>query len=247
MEIKNIFEIEIEGAASTLDAIDFIPQYTEAVSKFLRDHQSSMGNEWVKQTAGKLYKLTKNNEGTVLGSSSDIGAFIATYTKIPLITGQQLLSFYEQGENKNPFGNVYIDFGVQINGLPKVNKYQAETLLKDLSDREIEIGEGRVPNFSQLRLIADKESDSGLAYRLADNVENSEDVSQTSAYPFLFVGKDGLFRAYLCRDAWDACVDILSYFSDDGRVVRYDAEGVVPAKKERDLVSELTGKFIRKF
>ena len=52
-----------------------------------------------------------------------------------------------------------------------MNKYQAETLLKDLSDREIEIGEGRVPNFSQLRLIADKESDSEIDHSMTAHAE----------------------------------------------------------------------------
>jgi hypothetical protein len=248
MEIVDMEKVERKlGVASTVKAEDFAQQYSEGVERFLRDNQSAMGDKWVRKVGEKLYNLQgKNKEGDVLGSSTDIGVAIATFTDIPLITGQQLLGLYKQAGNKNPFGSVYIDFGVHVNGTPRVNPIQAKLLLADFANRGIKIENGRVPDLAQLRLIADQEA--GLDYKLADNVK---DVASISAYPFRegYVGKDGLFRAYLDRDGYWFAFDVdLAYSSDYGRVVRYDAEGVVaPKKSNEDLAGTLTKEFKAKF
>jgi hypothetical protein len=186
--------------------------------------------------------------GDITGSSTDMGVAIATFCpKIPLITGQQLLGLYTQAENKNPIGDVYIDFGVQINGKPKVNPRQAKILLDDFSQRSIKIEHGRVPNFSQLRLMADQEA--ALAYKLAEDV-SSDNIALDSAFPFYSIGENGLFSAYLVTSGnWYANDDYLAYSYDNGRVVRYDAEGVAPAKPKpsSDLVSSLTKAFTKRF
>lgn len=251
MEIKDIEKVERQrGIASTVKVEDFIPGYTESVKKFLRDNQSAMGDNWVKMAGSRLYNLQgKNKEGDVLGSSTDIGVAIATFCpEIPLITGQQLLGMYIQAGNKNPFGNIYIEFGVQANGTPKINPVQAKVLLDEFKARGIKVREGRVPDFVQLRLQADK--DAGLVYRLVENV-SADNVAVVSAYPFQDrIGKDGLFRAYLNRRDWCAGDDALQGSSDNGRVVRYDAEGVARAKPRAntpDLSDTLAKEFSQKF
>ena len=247
MQVKDVEKVEKEkGIASTLKASDFYPEYPGRVARFLRDNQSEMGDEWVKDTARKLYKFTKDEEDNLLGSSTYMGVAIATLLpQIPLITGQQLLKLYEQNGNKNPFGDVYINFGVNITGQPNVNKLQAETLLKDLSARGISTGEGRVINFSQLFLQPHK--DAGLVYRLAEDVQNG-DISHTSEYPFTYKGENGLFRAYLnWYGNWYADGDGLGVSDDDGRGVRYDAEGAVLRKPGKNLVSELANDFRKRF
>ncbi|MDP2947840.1 MAG: hypothetical protein Q8N88_07020 [Nanoarchaeota archaeon] len=250
MEITDVEKVERTiGVTSTVKAKDFIEQYSEGVSKFLRDNQQSMGDDWVRDVSSKLYDgfygafYGANKEGDVLGSSTDIGVAIATFTDVPLISGQQLLSLYKQAGNKNPFGNVYVDFGALLNGNPEINKIQAKLLLDALSHRGINERNG-VLNFSQLRLIANSES--GLAYKLADGVINIEPVS---TYPFWSAGKNGLFRAYLFRDGfWYAGDGGLAHSYDVGRVVRYDAEGVSTQKSEEgNLVEILTKEFRKKF
>lgn len=169
--------------------------------------------------------------------------------EIPLITGQQLLRLYNQAENKNPFGQVYIDFGVQINGNPKVNSKQAKVLLDEFKKREIDLKQGRVPDFNQLRIIPNE--DSGLAYSLSKDA-SSENIAHVSEYPFKdYVGKNGLFGACLSWDgSWYAGSGDLHDSIDGGMVVRYDAEGVAPKKlplKKKDLISTLTNNFANKF
>ena len=246
MEITDVEKVERTiGVASAVKAKDFIEQYSEGVSKFLRDNQQSMGDDWVRDVSSKLYDgfYGANKEGDVLGSSTDIGVAIATFTDVPLISGQQLLSLYKQTGNKNPFGDVYVDFGALLNGNPEINKIQAKLLLDALSHRGINERNG-VLNFSQLRLIANSES--GLAYKLADGVINIEPVS---TYPFWSAGKNGLFRAFLnWGGSWYAGDGRWAHSSDDGRVVRYDAEGVSTQKSEEgNLVEILTKEFRKKF
>jgi len=154
-----------------------------------------------------------------------------------------LLELYNQEGKKNPFGNVYIDFGVQVNGSPQINSIQAKLLMDEFNKRGVNIGGGIVPNFTQLRLVADQEV--GLAYKLADDVK---EVAQVSAYPFYDVGRSGLFRAFLGGDgSWDAIDNSLAVSDDYGRVVRYDAQGVAHKKLQKDLVTTLTNEFRAKF
>ncbi len=241
---KNIRKVEITGGvASTVKADDFIQQYSEGVKRFLRENQS-MGDKWVQNTGSRLYNFYgKNKEGDVLGSSTDMGVAIATFTNVPLITGQQLFDLYTNTGKKNPFGNVYIDFGVQVKGDPKVNSVQAKILMDDFKKRGIKIGDGIVPNFTQLRLIADKIA--GLAYKLGDDVK---EVAAVSAYPFYHLGNNGLFRAYLDGGGcWLAYLDDLANSYGGGRVVRYNAKGVARKKSEENLATTLTKEFMRKF
>lgn len=246
MEVKDIEKFErAKGIASTVKAAELIQQYSGGVQKFLRDNQASMGDEWVESVGDKLYNFHgKNKDGDILGSSTDMGVAIATFTDIPLITGKQLIGLYNQAGKKNPFGNVYIDFGAMVNGT-NINPVQAKILLGDFKKRGIETKGGLVPDFVQLRLVADK--DAGLAYRLADS---ATDVTPVSEYPFCSTGSNGLFRACLNWNSdWYAYGDYLANSSDKGRVVRYDAEGVarVAPKPNKDLVCKLAQDFAKKF
>ena len=253
MEIRDIEKIErVKGIASVVKSDDLIPFYTERVEKFLTDNHSAYGDKWVKESANKLYRFRgKNSGGDLLGSSTNMGVAIATFCpEIPLITGQQLLGLYIQAGNKNPFGNVYVDFGVQINDSPNANFAKAEILLKDFKKRGIEVKEGRVLNFNQLRLIADPNA--GLAYMLTEDV-SKDNLALVSEYPFkdIGVGVNGLLGVYLLKDSglffrYGNLVDS----NNNGRVVRYDAEGVAPKKlaySESNLIKSLTNNFLKKF
>lgn len=251
MQISHTRKIEQElGVASTLKADDFIPQYIGGIAKFLRDNQSTMGEQWVKETAEKLYNFQgKNKEGDSLGSSTILLAAISHFCpEIPLITGQQLFDLYKQAGNKNPFGDVYIDFGVQVNGKPSRNPAQAKALLESYKANGIDSKKIVVPNFAQVSLLADKEA--GLVLKLKEGVKQS-DLALASDYPFEGrVGENGLFRAYLYGyGGWCACIDYLADSGDGGRVVRYDDEGVVPKKKEveYDLITRLQKEFAKKY
>lgn len=249
--IKNIETVpRTKGIASTVKVNDFIPQYTEAVARFLKDN-ASLGEDWQKNVASKLYNFQgKNDEGDVLGSSTYMGVALATFMpEIPLIGGKQLLELYQQAGDKNPFGGVYIDFGVQLNGNPQTNKAQAKALLDSFKKYGIKTDNGRVPDFAQLRLVADK--DSGLVFTLAEDAQDDK-VANVSDLPFgSYVGKNGLFRAYLGWDGhWYAGDGNLADSNGNGRVVRYDAEGVVVPKKSEvktDLVTKLSTEFAKRF
>jgi len=198
MEVKDIEKIEKQrGIASTIKSKDLIPAYAEGVERF-----------------------SGNNQRDVFGSSTDMGVALATFCpEVPLITGQQLLELYSQAGNKNPFGSVYIDFGVQINGEPNINSSQAKILLRDFKDKKIKFEQGRVPDFNQLRLVADKDDkEVGLAYKLANDI-SSDDIAHVSAYPFKGgAGKNGLFGACLDGDGyWCAYGGGLHVSSGSGR------------------------------
>lgn len=216
--------------ASTLKVDDFIPQYSEGVARFLRDNSLSMGEQWVRKTERRLYNFCgKNEEGDDLGSSTIVLAAISNFCPgIPLITGQQLFDLYTRTGNKNPFGKVYIDFGVQVNGEPDINTNFAKALLESYKLNGINPKEIVVPNFAQLTPIADKEV--GLVLKLKDGVKQSDLVS---AYDYPFegrFGKNGFFRACLLRDG-DWCTNdaYLDNFDEDGRMVCYDVEGTDPS------------------
>ena len=251
MEVSHTRKIEQQlGVASTLKADDFIPQYSEGVAKFLRDNQSTLGEQWVRETADKFYNFQgKNAEGDALGSSTIILAGISKFCpEIPLITGQQLFDLYKQAGNKNPFGDVYIDFGVQVNGKPTRNPAQAKALLESYKLNGIASKEIVVPNYAQLSLLSSK--DAGLVLKLKDGIKQS-DLALASDYPFEGrVGENGLFRACLGRNgSWYVYDDFLASSNDGGRVVRYDAEGVASKKivVQDDLVTGLQKEFAKKF
>ena len=252
MKIEHIEKVERKlGTASTVKADDIIPIYIERIGKFLRDNQGEMGDPWVEDSARKLYIFKKNSGGDVIQSNIYTGVALATFLpEVPLITGQQLLSLYKQAGNKNPFGDVYIDFGIQINGKPETNPVQMKAILDELSSRGIKEKEGII-NFSKLRL---KTHELGLKYVLSEDF-NVEDVEPVSTYPFNknYIGKNGLFRAYLNWGSdWLARDDDLSDSNGGGRVVRYDTEGVVPKKLPQiknkvDLVQKLNDNFSERF
>ncbi|MFA4960300.1 MAG: hypothetical protein WC548_01420 [Candidatus Pacearchaeota archaeon] len=246
MEVKDVEKVErIRGIAATVKAEDFRVQYTEGVKKFLYDHQE-FGDDWVKRTASQLYVHKKNQEGDVRESNVPAGVAISTFTDIPLIGGKQLLEIYRQNGDKNPFGNVYIDFGVHFNGRPERNLKQTSYLLSELSHRGIRIQEG-VIDFGKLRLDINEDEGGLLVYKLAEDFEEG-DIVPVSTYPFISVSKNGLFRAYLDRSYWIADDDDLANSNDDGLVVRYDAEGVALKKptKKQDLIEITTADFLKR-
>ena len=248
MKVNHIRKVEEKlGVASTLKA-DFINYYRAGVEKFLRDNQKEMGDKWVEQVGSILYNFQgKNKEADILGSSPYILTAMQTFCPdIHLITGKQLLELYNLAGNKNPFGAVYIDFGIQANGEPKTNHVKAKALLESYKHNGINTDEVLVPDFCQLNLVPDKEG--GLVFKLKDGV-TKEALTPASEYPFgNRIRKNGLFRVYL--DGGDACVahdDGLAGSTQDGRVVCYDAEGVELKKYSPDTITQLSTSFLSKF
>jgi hypothetical protein len=248
MKVKHIEEVrkqETLGEASPLIYSEFMPFLKEKVAKFLRDNQAEMGDEWVRDAHSKLYlSLGKNQKGELIGSNIYIGAAIATLCpEIPLIEGQQLLALTKSTGSKTPFGPVYVDFGCFLTPEAyEMNPFEAGILAESFKKRGINLREGKVPNFNQLKLVPDKKI--GLVFKLADNDNVREDrIADVSDYPFYAIGKKGLFRACLSVDGWYAVDDRLAYSSDYGRMVRYDKSGVAPQKlsleRKRDLVYTL--------
>jgi hypothetical protein len=234
------------GRASTVKA-DIMPQYYEAVQRVLRDN-ASLGENWQRQVGKILYNYQgKNTEEDILGSHPYGQVFMNQFLGIPVIGGEELLDLYKQAGNKNPIGSIYTDFGLQISGRPETNNAQAEALLASFKKHGIKLGEGRVPNLAHLRLNADQNA--GLLFTLNEGVTDDK-VRSISDYPFISVGKNGLLRAYLGRyGSWFANGD-LANSNDDGRVVRYDAEGVAVPRIEKstsDLVTIVGEEFRKKF
>ncbi len=250
MEVKHIQRVEKQlGTARTVKVDEVIPQYREGVAKFLRDHQS-LGDSWIEQTAKLLYHFQgRNAEGDLLGSSLYMLTAMSQFCpEVNLINGKQLLDLYKLKENKNPFGKVYIDFGVQVNGKPDTNPTQARFLLNNYKQNGIDNKGIVVPHFSQLELVADNKS--GLLFKLRNGAKQ-DDLVLASDFPFgNYVGKNGLFRAVLDGDGdWFAGGDGLAGSYVYGRVVCYNAEGVAPKKigVQSDLISRLDSEFSKKF
>jgi len=69
MRVKDVKKVERkEGVASTLNAKEFAPVYAERVEKFLLDN-SSLGRNWTRDVASKLYVPNKNKDGEFVGSN----------------------------------------------------------------------------------------------------------------------------------------------------------------------------------
>jgi hypothetical protein len=238
------------GVASTLKATDFIQQYAEGVEKFIRDNQATMGKEWARETARILYNFQgRNTEGDVLGSSPYMLTGVTQFCpEISLINARQLLGLGKKEGKTNPFGSVYLDVGVQVNGNPKANPIQAKALLESYKTNGINNKEIVIPHFSQLRLAPEKSV--GLVFKLSDGTKQGE-LILASELPFEGrVGKGGLFGVYLGGGGlWFAGNIGLAVSSGDGRVVRYDAEGVAPKKSSpsKDLVTTLREDFLKRF
>jgi len=89
-----------------------------------------------------------------------------------------------------------------------------------------------------------------LAYMLTEDV-SKDNLALVSEYPFRDVGVNGLSGVYLSRvgSLFARCGDLV-YSNVNGRVVRYDAEGVALKKlaySEPNLIKSLTNNFLKKF
>ena len=225
---------QTEGIASTVKDVDVRGAYADAVEKFLEDN-SSMGEQWQNKVLDLLLCpiKTPSQKGDLRGSNPYMLTFMQEhFDGLDLITLQRLRQAYEQNKNKTPFPETYIETGLAL--IPKKeeiferNSNLASKLYLDFKTRKIELDEGKVPNFAQLRLSPDGEN--GLIFLLnrtatRDNIPNLKD------YKWDYKGESGLFRAYLSGYSnWGVDGDYLEYSGEVGRVVRYDAEGVTQKK-----------------
>ena len=217
--VRDIETVEREkGVASTVKVDDFKVQYAEGVEKFIRDN-SSLGDAWQRDVARRLYNFQgRDQEGNVLGSSSEMSTAVSMFCpEIQPIKGKQFLNLYKKMGNKNPFGNVYVEFGVALTpeqGSYNINRVQAKALSDQFKLHGIPLEQGLVPDFCQLVLSPDM--DSGLVFKLAGDVKKGE-VPSIGDYPFgNYIGKNGLFGACVDRSDWNANNENLANSNDNG-------------------------------
>ncbi len=220
-----------EGVASTLkdDAVRNI--YADAVERLVKDN-SNMGKEWQNRVLDLLIDpiYSPADNGDLRGSDSYMNTFLAQIG-IPLIELPKLRQSYELNGNKTPFSNFYVETGLALISQGKTferNSSLADKLNQSFKENDIKVGKGRVPNFTQLKLSPD--SKEGLIFILNKN-SDLKTIPNLEDYELVCQGKSGLFRAYLnSYSDWGAGGGYLEISGEDGRVVRYDAEGVVPKK-----------------
>lgn len=224
-----------DGTLSLVRFSDFVPAYTEVVRRFLKDNEN-LGNPWIESASKKL--LIYENKGGLVAQSNSY-AEVLTASLIPMVTYNQMRRGCEKAGTQNPFGEIYIDLGFNINGNPQTNEAQAKYLLEQMKTRGIKVKNPRGFSFNQLELKASPEA--GLVFGIREEVEEDGNNSPENLEPskFYSFGKNGLFRVYLnCDGYWFAYVDGLASSNDVGRVVRYDAEGVAPKKLEVSQTKE---------
>jgi hypothetical protein len=213
-----------EGTVSLIRAQDFLPAYAETIRKFLKDNEG-LGDKWLQEAYSKL-AIYEDKNGFLAQSNAYAGVLSASL--IPMVTHNQMRRACEKAGTSTPFGTVYLDLGFNINGSPQTNPAQAKYLLEQMKTKGINAKDPRGLGFNQLELKADQQA--GLLFRIKEGA-NDDNVEHLDSSKFCSFGKNGLFRAYLGRDGnWYALVDYLAYSSDDGRVGRYDAEGVAVPK-----------------
>ena len=134
----------------------------------------------------------------------------------------------------NIFSGNFIDFGLALRtprDSYKPNDLLAETLGKELKQRRIKLGKGKLIPISALKLRENSDSEHGLVFDLSEDAEELEDLSQ---FKWDYMREQGLARAYFSRDGrWVAYgAGGLAYSSDDYRVVVVsdDASGEATAK-----------------
>ena len=254
MKIMTTFQITkpqpiLEGTLSTLQDAEVRPAYAEAVKKLVRDN-SSMGEKWQGRVLDLLLTpmKTPSDDGTLIGSNPYMNTLLARIG-IPLVELPRLRQAYEQNNNKSPFPGNYVETGLALipeRGNYQINRDLAKILDTDFKKRNIPLGKGRVPNFSQLMLVPDQTI--GLAFTLNETADKNN-VPNLRDFNWNYGGKNGLFRAYL-NNYSDWCADggLLENSNSCGRVVEYNAEGVAPKNLtpgvQMDKISKRLADFI---
>ena len=122
------------------------------------------------------------------------------------------------------FSGNYIDFGLSLRtprDSYRPNDLLAETLGKELKQRRIKLGKGKLIPISALRLREDADSSYGLLFDLKDGAE----VEDLSKQRWNYVKEEGLVGAYLVRGGdWYSNDRYLDSSSGNGRVVIVSGE-----------------------
>ena len=131
----------------------------------------------------------------------------------------------------------YIDFGLSLRtprDSYKPNDLLAETLGKELKQRRIKLGNGKLIPISALRLRENSDSEYGLVFDLSEDAEGLENLFQ---FKWDYMREQGLARAGLGGDGgWYSYYEGLAGSGDGGRVVVVsdDASGEATAKNFLD-------------
>jgi hypothetical protein len=232
-----IEDIEVKGIASIVKADD-MQKYAEGVNQFLHDYRKELGDDWVNRTASQLYFMSKNGDGEIIGSNTQVGAAISTITNIPLITGKQALGLYDK--IREEFGErvFNVDVGIYFHGEPITNSPEAIFLRNQLSRKGINRTDG-VIDLRNLRLTVNSSGD--LIYGLPEYF-SEEQIAPISMFPVIGAKKDGLFRLTLSNHFWDLSENLVRW-DNYGHLIRYDTKDVEP-KPKKDLVDRLTQEFL---
>ena len=137
----------------------------------------------------------------------------------------------------NIFSGNFIDFGLALRtprDSYKPNDLLAETLGKELKQRRIKLGNGKLIPISALRLRENSDSEYGLVFDLSEDAEGLENLFQ---FKWDYMREQGLARAGLGGDGgWYSYYEGLAGSGDGGRVVVVsdDASGEATAKNFLD-------------
>ena len=226
------------GTAYTYSA-ESLQAYAEQVEKFIRDAPESLrhNRRWLDTVVTNLTKFGKNKAGKITGGSPLMNAFFSqrVLKSLPqgrnLITGEQLFRLYKQEDNKNPFRDVYVDFGIAIRPDGKKgyepNIFVAKQLINDLKERNINTEKGVVPDFYMLDI--DYSNDCGYGLILKLNDLTPKEINSVEQIPWDFKSDNPLALACLDRYSdWGSGHEDLEDSNVYTRVVGFDAEGVAP-------------------
>lgn len=143
----------------------------------------------------------------------------ALQKKIRLASGSDLK--YALSKNPAFLGLNYVDFALALRTEKdsyKPNDLLSKRLSKQLSQRGIKLGKGKLIPFDALSLIDEEDSEYGILIDLKKDAEKS--IIELDSFEWEYPREDGLSRAGINRyGSWISYGAVLGYSNAGGRVV----------------------------
>ncbi|MFW5846573.1 MAG: hypothetical protein ACOCUU_00295 [Nanoarchaeota archaeon] len=250
---------DFEGTGSPVNFADVRDVYAEAVEKLVLYDYAKFGKDWQNRALdiliGDERVYSPSSEGKWRGSNPPICTLMQEKIKgLDLITLQQSRRAYEANGNRPPVPNAYFEHGWAVipgqNSDYKRNPEIASRLVEGLKSKGIEVGKGRVINFSQLHL--QPVQDIRIFDFVINNTTTEDNVAKVGDYNWDYGfpnSASGAFRAILgSNSGWGVGRGNPEISGEDGRVVRFIAEGDAPEKlsslvQEKDPLKERITEF----
>ena len=137
------------------------------------------------------------------------------------------------------FSGNYIDFGLSLRtprDSYRPNDLLAETLGKELKQRRIKLGNGKLIPISALRLRENSDSEYGLVFDLSEDAEGLENLFQ---FKWDYMREQGLAGAYLDWGGWGSDSGGLAGSGGDGRVVVVSDESAPSQRSDEQKEEEI--------